>query len=401
MNPVAAVYRKELTDLLRDRRTIISMIVLPMLVIPAIMAGFGTVSARLMKDAMAQVPKIMLLGAESSPKIRAALTQEKQFELVPATPDYAARITDKSLRAAVELPADFDARLAAAEAAVPVKIFHYEGEIRSRFAADQLEKFFRELRDRTLAERLEQRGLPREFAKPLATARQNVAPPEKVAGSIVGSILPYIIILLCFTGAMYPALDLTAGEKERGTMETILSSPARRGQLVAGKFLVVLTISLSTALIAVTSMAGFYLVTRGFFGFATKGSLSAGDMSIAPESLVAVFALLIPVAVTFTAVLLGLGSFARSFKEAQSYAGPMVMVVILPALATMLPGVELNWKFVFVPILNVSLATKEVFSGTYPWTMLSVIFASSCLYAAIACAVITKMFQREEIIFRS
>lgn len=401
MNPIAAVYRKELTDLLRDRRTIISMIVLPMVIIPAIMAGFGTVSARLVKDALSAVPKIMVLGAENSPKVRAALGQEKQFEIVPAAPDYAAQITAKTLRAAVEIPPDFDARLAAAEAAVPVKVYHYQGEIRSGFAADQIERFFRDLRDRTLAERLEARGLAKEFAKPLTTVRQNVAPPEKVAGSIVGSILPYIIILLCFTGAMYPALDLTAGEKERGTMETILSSPARRGQLVAGKFLVVLTISLATALFAVTSMAGFYLLTRGFFGFAAKGSLAASDLTIAPESLVAVFALLVPLAVTFTAVLLAIGTFARSFKEAQSYAGPMVMVVILPAVASMLPGVELTWKFVFVPILNVSLATKEIFSGTYPWPMLATIFLSSCTYAAVACFVITRMFHREEIVFRS
>lgn len=401
MNPVFAVYRKELTDLLRDRRTIISMIVLPMVVIPAIMTGFGTVSARLVKDALAAVPKVMVIGGQDSPKVRAALAAQKNFEIVPTAPDYAAQITAKTLRAAVEIPPDFDAQLEAASTAVQVKVYHYAGEIRSGFAADQLERFFRDLRDKTLVRRLEVRGLPPDFARPLTTSRQNVAPPEKVAGGIVGSILPYIIILLCFTGAMYPALDLTAGEKERGTMETILSSPARRGQLVAGKFLVVLTISLATALFAVTSMAGFYLLTRGAFGFASKGAIDVGDLTIAPESLLAVFTLLVPLAVTFTAVLLGVGAFARSFKEAQSYAGPMVMVVILPAVATMLPGVELNWSYVFVPILGVSLATKEIFSGTYPWPMLATIFLSSCAYGAIACAIITKMFHREEIVFRS
>ncbi len=399
MSPVYAVYAKELTDILRDRRTIISMIVVPMLVIPLIMLGFGTVAGKLVQDAMAQAPEVMVLGAKDSPKVRAALEADKKLKLVPETPDHAKRIGDKALRAAVEIPDDFDARLAAADGTVMVKIYHYEGELRSGFAANALEKFFRDYRDRALAGRLAEHGLPVQFARPLETRRQNVAPPEKVGGNIVGSILPYVIILLCFTGAMYPALDLTAGEKERGTMETILSSPVRRGQLVLGKFLVVLTASLAAAGFSVASMTGMYLLTKGGFGIAKEMPL--GDFTIAPAAVLAVIGMLVPLAILFSAVLVSVGTFARSFKEAQSYAGPMVMVVVLPAMGAFLPGVDLTWKLALVPILNVSLASKEVFTGTYPWAMLAVIFLSTCVYAAIACAFVTRMFNREEILFRT
>ncbi len=401
MNPILAVYSKELIDLLRDRRTIISMIVIPMVVMPMMMLGFGGMSARLVNNALSQVPEVMLLGAAKSPKIRAALEAEKRMKIVPGAADYATRISDKRLRAAVEVPDDFDDQLAAENSVALVKIFHYEGEIRSGFAADAAERFFRDYRDRTLANRISARGLPPDFARPITTRRENVAPPEKVAGSVIGGILPYIIILLCFTGAMYPALDLTAGEKERGTMETILSSPVRRGQLVAGKFLVVLTISLSTALCSVLSMTFFYLLSKGALGFAMKGRVDLGNLRIAPESVVAVFALLLPVAILFTAVLLAVGTFARSFKEAQSYAGPMVILVILPAVAALLPGVDLTWKLALVPILNVSLASKEIFSGQYSWSLLAIIFASTCVYAAIACGLVTRMFNREAVLFRA
>ncbi len=136
-----------------------------------------------------------------------------------------------------------------------VKIYMYEGELKSGFGADRLQKFFRDLRDRTIREHLEARQLPESLVRPFDIQQQNVAPPEKVGGAVLGGIVPYFVILLCLTGAMYPAMDLTAGEKERGTIETILCSPVSRTHLVLGKFLMVLTASIATAVLSITSMA--------------------------------------------------------------------------------------------------------------------------------------------------
>src|SRR6202049_5155240 len=130
-----------------------------------------------------------------------------------------------------------------------------EGELKSGFGPDRLQRFFRELRDRAVREHLEARQLPENLARPFDIEEKNVAPPEKVGGALVGGIIPYFVILLCLTGAMYPAMDLTAGEKERGTMETILCSPVSRTHLVLGKFLMVLTASIATAVLAIASMA--------------------------------------------------------------------------------------------------------------------------------------------------
>jgi len=105
------------------------------------------------------------------------------------------------------------------------------------------------LRDRAIRERLEARHLPETLIRPFDIKQQNVAPPEKVGGAILGGLVPYFVILLCLTGAMYPAMDLTAGEKERGTIETILCSPVSRTPSGAGKFLMVLTASVATAIL--------------------------------------------------------------------------------------------------------------------------------------------------------
>ena len=401
MSPVLTVYRKELKDILRDRRTIISMLVVPMVVMPLMMLMFGGVSAKLIQSALEQVPEVMLLGADQSPRIRAALASEKGFKIVPTTSDYAARISNKTLRAAIELPSDFDARIGQASEAVPATIYYYQGELRSGFAAEAVEKSLRDYRDQVLRDRLAERGLSANFARPLTTSRQNVAPPEKVGGNFIGTILPYLVILLSLTGALYPALDLTAGEKERGTMETILSSPASRTQLVFGKFLVVLTASVVTALCSLLSMTTIYLVSRGLFGLAIKGKVSLGSFTVAPGSVMAVLVLLLPLAVFFSALLLTLGTFARSFKEAQSYAGPLILVAILPAAAGLLPGVELSPTLAFIPILNLSLVSKEIFTGVFPWGYIALVFISTCLYAAFALWLAAWMFKRESVLFRT
>src|ERR1700721_2512621 len=188
----------------------------------------------------------MILGGEDSPRVMADLRQLKDVRIVPAKPNYIEEISNKEIRAAAEIPDGFDARLAAGETAT-VNIYKFEGELKSGFGADRLQRFFRELRDRTIREHLQARRLPETLARPFEIVEKNVVAPEKVGGALLGGIVPYFVILLCLTGAMYPAMDLTAGEKERGTIETILCSPVSRTHLVLGKFLMVITASIPTA----------------------------------------------------------------------------------------------------------------------------------------------------------
>ena len=404
---IFTVYFKELRDTLRDRRTIITMLVLPTILMPTLIFGFGFIASKVVRQARAETPTIMILGAASSSAVRSALEAHPRIRVVPVADDYRTRISDKTLRAAVELPDDFDAALARGEPA-QVRIYHYEGELKSGFAAGELDRFFRDYREKTLQARLDERGLPSTLLKPFDVTRQNVAPPEKVGGNLIGGFIPYIIILLCFTGAMYPAMDLTAGEKERGTMETILCSPVGRTELVLGKFLMVLTGSLSTVVLAGVSSAitiplgGMFFSRSGGAAAAASAAASGGTLQlIDPLGLLASFVMVLPVAVLFAAAIFTLALFAKSYKEAQSTVSPLIVVVILPALAAMLPGVELNAKLSLVPLLNVSLVCKELVSGVFQWDLLALIFGSTCVYAAGALALAVRMFNREDVIFRT
>ena len=398
---VGVVYRKEFIDSLRDRRTVISMIVVPLLVMPLLTIGIGVLSLTLVDLAMKETPKIMILGGRDSPHVVADLRQLRDLQVVPEKPDYAEEISNKQIRAAVEIPEAFEAKLAAGEAS-SVNIYMYQGELKSGFGADRLRKFFGELRDRTVREHLQARRLPESLARPFDINEKNVAPPEKVGGAILGGMVPYFVILLCLTGAMYPAMDLTAGEKERGTIETILCSPVSRTHLVLGKFLMVLTASIATAILAVTSMAVSFSVGKRMLSGLTPGATDAAlQITITAKAMVSIFLVVLPLAIFFSAALLALSIFAKSFKEAQSYISPLMMLVIVPAIAALLPGVELDPALALVPVLNTSLVSKEIITGTYHWDLIALIFLSSSVYAVLALAIAVRLFQREDVLFRT
>jgi sodium transport system permease protein len=386
---IFTIYGKELRDMLRDRRTLVSMIVIPTLLMPLIVGLVVFVSVKVIRQARAEAPVVMVAGGADSPVARAALLAHGKI---------------RAVRATVEFPAGFDAALERGEPAA-VKIFHYEGELRSGFAVSEIQRFFSDYRERIVTARLAGRGLAPTFVKPFAVQVENVAPPEKVGGNVIGGIIPYMFLLLCFTGAMYPAMDLTAGEKERGTMETILCSPVSRLELVLGKFLMVLTASLGTVLCSLISMVG--TVSLGgpllvaMVGANRGAGAAAALPSLDPLGLLAVLVLVLPMAVFFSALLLAISLVAKSFKEAQSYLSPLVIVIILPAVAGVLPGVELNGQLALVPILNVSLASKELVSGVWHWPHLALIFGSTSVYAALALAWAVRMFNREDVIFRT
>jgi sodium transport system permease protein len=396
---IGVVYRKELIDSLRDRRTVISMIVVPLLVMPLL--GMGFLSLTLVGLAMKESPKVMILGGQDSPHVVAELKGLRDLQVVPEQPDYAEEISNKQIRAAVEIPPGFEARLAAGEPST-VTIYMYQGELKSGFGADHLQRFFRELRDRTIREHLEARQLPQSLARPFEINEKNVAPPEKVGGALLGGMVPYFVILLCLTGAMYPAMDLTAGEKERGTIETILCSPVSRTDLVLGKFLMVLTASIATAVLAILAMAGSFGVGKKIVAGVMNGTVdSALQITITGKAMVSIFFVVLPMAVFFSAALLALSVFAKSFKEAQSYISPLMILVVLPAIAALLPGVELNSALALVPVLNTSLVSKEIITGTYHWDFIALIFLSSSVYAVLALAIAVKLFQSEDVLFRT
>lgn len=196
-------------------------------------------------------------------------------------------------------------------------------------------------------------------------------------------------------------------------METLLCSPVHRVNIVLGKFLMVMTASIATMALTLVSTGLSLTVGGSFFtggsrtaaaAQATAGAARAAASvmpTIDPLGILGVFAMIAPVAVLFAALQLTIALFAKSYKEAQSYISPLIIVVIMPAMMGMLPGIELSAKTALVPILNLSLACKEMLSGVWHWDYLALIFGSTCVYASVALGLCVRMFNREDVIFRT
>jgi sodium transport system permease protein len=164
----------------------------------------------------------------------------------------------------------------------------------------------------------------------------------------------------------------------------------------------VLTASIATAVLAIASMAVSFGVGKKLLLAFTGGTAdSAMHITITGKAIFSIFFVVLPLAVFFSAALLALALFAKSFKEAQSYISPLMIAVVLPAVASLLPGVELNAGLALIPVLNTSLVSKEIITGTYHWNLIALIFLSSSVYAALALAIAVRLFQREDVLFRT
>jgi sodium transport system permease protein len=400
LHNVGIVYRKEMKDSLRDRRTIISMVVVPILVFPLLTVGMGVLGVKMVSRAAKEIPQVMVLGGQDSPKILAALQSFKGIQIVPATADAATQVSDKTIREAIQIPPGFDATVERGDQS-NIIVEYYKSDLKSELALEMTQKFFDDYRRSVVKEQLAARHLPPGLIDVFNVNEKNVAADDKVGGSMLGGFVPYFIIILCMTGAMYPAMDLTAGEKERGTMETILCSPVSRTDLVFGKFFMVLSASLATAMLSVTSMTiSFFWARRGMAHIGAPGEASPFSVSLDPRGILAVIVMVLPLSVLFSAGMLAIALFAKSFREAQSYLSPLTFIVIMPAVASFLPGIELNMKTALIPIMSTSLVSKEIVAGAHPWGYIALIFASSCVYGSIALAIAVRMFNREDVLFR-
>jgi sodium transport system permease protein len=246
-------------------------------------------------------------------------------------------------------------------------------------------------------ERLAQLNISREVIEPVEVEKVDMATLQEKIGKYAGGFIPYIFIIFCFTGAMYPAIDLFTGEKERGTIETILTSPVRRLHILTGKMSVVVLTGIVSALLALVGL---------FAGLNFADTLPAqitevtGDI-LQPQFLLLLLTMLIPLTIFFAGILVPISIYAKSFKEAQSIITPINILVILPGVVGILPGVELTLQTALIPVVNIALATKDIVAGTIDYGLLTAVYASLILFAVVSVAFSVRYFGKETNILRA
>ncbi len=397
-SPYLAVLRKELLDTLRDRRTLIAMIVVPLLLFPLLMVGMAKFTQSRAEEARSKV----LMVAVAEPKNDSGLADHLDAQTgidIERTKDVsqlAARIGSEEIDAAVVLDPTFRRDVDAMGPGGLTLLYKSSDDfdIQKKRLLGALDSFEQTL----LEQRFAAMGTSPKIVHAVTVVEHDVASTRERLGKFIGGLLPYMFIIFCFTGSMYPAIDLAAGEKERGTLETLLTAPVHRRTLVLGKFTVVALAGIVSALIA---MLGLYVsVLQGIDGIPPE-VLGAIAQVLAPGAIALVFALLVPLSMFFAALLLMLSVYARSYKEAMSIISPLMIVVVVPAALALAPGSRLTAITALIPVLNVSLATRELLAGTAQPVLVALVFASLVLLAAGSLWACTRWFAREDIVFRS
>jgi len=393
------IAKKELRDTSRDRRTIFLLIVFPLVIFPSLMLLIVRYAQRQAESADAQRVEIALIGDESAPGLRQAVAADTQIVIVPGIDPGEVQdlIRADSLDGAIIVPPDFQDRIDADAQASAVILFQSSRSF--DVTLDRLRNVIEAYDDEIVSGRVVRLALDPDLFDAIDTQEVDLATLQEVLGQQVGGLIPYVFVIFMLTAAMNVGIDLSAGEKERGTLETLLSSPATRFEIVVGKFLVITFVAITSAL---TAMAGGYMVVRFGLGDEIPPEVMEVVWSVFNVKVIAMLAtLLIPLAAFFSSAVLAIAILSKSFKEAQGSLMPLMLVVIVPVLLGVLPGIELNARTALVPILNVSLATKDVISGTINPLHLAISYASLFALAGLSLWFCVKWFNREETLFRS
>jgi sodium transport system permease protein len=191
---------------------------------------------------------------------------------------------------------------------------------------------------------------------------------------------------------MYPAIDLFTGEKERGTIETLLTVPVLRWKILIGKMMVVVC---SGMLAASCALMGLFISIEFLDLADNKELLEVIHSILTPYFILSMFALLLPLVIFFAGLMIPIAIYAKSFKEVQSIITPLNIIVVLPSMIGFFPGISLDFTTVFIPVINVVLATKALIAGTLTWPYFLCVFGIMCTLAAMAIAISHKQFGKE------
>jgi len=369
LSEIRIVYAKEIRDALRDRRTLFAMVLLPMLIYPLFVSGSGHIFKAQERRLESQA---VLVGVEGDFAPILAVAAGDTLLRFARLPESAVEAGDAD--AWVYLPPG----LGASEESATVRLVYDGSDERSSVARTKLEAALDSLRTELRDARLRAHDIERAAISFGTIEATNIATAERMTGARLGSLVPFLLILFLFSSGSYAALDAFAGERERGTLEPLLATGAARESIVAGKFLAILTVNLAAAFLNLGSLIATLSTS------ALAGSLDPGFRpTLSVWSVPLIMLLSIPLAVLATSVLIVIAASARTFREGQYLAFPVLITAIVPAMAGNYPGIEEVWPIYFVPIANVAVVTKLALIGEFmPWKIIAAAATTSAFALA-------------------
>jgi sodium transport system permease protein len=396
MNIIYSIFKKELVDVLRDRRTLMFMIIIPILITPLLVIGSIKFQEYQNKKSEDKVLKIALINDSNDFLIKQLLSEQKGVQVVEgiSIDSLESGIKSDSLQGGLYIGKKFLKNISS-NATGNVKIYFKSSDLMSK-SKKRMQDALEGYKQETVRDRLNKLNIEDQLLEPLNVISIDMSTAKETLGKAIGGFIPYILVMFIFLGAMYPAIDLGAGEKERGSLETLLSSPATKFEITMGKLLVVSLAGMVSGLVSVLGISSSL-----FFIDKIPEQIRATILElINPFMIISIIILMIPIAIFFASMLLSISFYAKSFKEAQSLMGPLNMVILVPLFLSLGPGMEMDHSTALMPLINVGLLTKEILAGSvepiyFIETLLSLLF-----FAAIGIRFSVYWFEKENTIFR-
>lgn len=386
MNPIIAVFRKEIVDSLRDRRSLFSLLMFPLMG-PLLISVVLTQTAERMSGA--DGTKLPVVGRDNAPALVKFL-EDRGVEIEPAPDDVEEVVRDREADAVLVIPDDYGARFRQAKPA-PVELVVDDSRADASTTVRRVEALIDAYGRSVGTLRLLAHGTNPELMEPVKVQRVDLSTPKKRAAVFL-NLIPMFVLIASFIGGMHTAMDATAGERERGSLEPLLITPIDRRALVMGKWLTTVLFS------------GFNVVFTLFGALLALSRVPTADMgmtlSLSPLDVVLVLMAVLPLSVFVGSVQLLVSSFARTIKEAQTYLSLMIFVPMLPGMLTMLTPMKTKLWMTLVPMLGQQQLLSDLIRGE-PVMPLSFLLAGvSSLVLGLGCVVATAaLFQRERIVY--
>ncbi|MEO0260466.1 MAG: ABC transporter permease subunit [candidate division WOR-3 bacterium] len=383
-----ALFKKEFLDVLRDKRTIINMIIIPVFGIPFLMVFMGGIMSKSIKELGQKKYKIGFYEKFEFKEIRDIL-KDLNFEIFE-TNEPESLLIKKKIDAGIVVDKKEDKFF--------VEIIYLIKKEGSEFARIKLKKALDLFKEKLFNEKLEEKGIKPKELIPFLLSERGIESPKGFFGFFFGTFLGYIIVILMVTSAMYPAIDLVTGEKERRTLEILLSSPAGINRIIISKIFVVTVISFITAILTTISFS-ITLLKSGFLMEEGISQISIFKV-ISIKEIIIISSLIIPFAFLISSVEIAISSYARSYKEAQSLLTPLTFAVIIPAFYSLVPSVSFSPYHFLIPVLNIAITIKKILQGEFVLIEYLITLFSNIFYMLIAFIYSVNTFKKEKIIFR-
>jgi sodium transport system permease protein len=389
---VLHIFRKDLVETLRDRRTVVMAFLVPALVYPLLFTLLGSVATdkrgelertRVRLAVWGPVPESTLHAVEQ--QARADVVDRRDSPPVDSEAEARRLVASKKVHVVLLTPPG------ASGTSIPLRVLSDSTNVDSDALERRVSRALSEHAADLLRQRMVALGQEPSAARPIEIHEEDLADAARRGASFAAALLPYLLLVLVATSGFYAALDLTAGEKERGTLQTLLTAPVRSVEIVAGKYLAVLALTLAATVCNLGSIA--LTLSR-----ATAAMESGARFSLGLSSAGAIFLTVLPAALLIVALLMAIGVLARSYREGQTYLMPLLLLVMLAGFASFLPGAELSAGTALVPLLNVTLLVHDILIGKAGATQVMVVWAVSLAWAVLGILLAARVFQTEQVL---